>query len=986
MMKILNYNLTKSLVAGLFFAVVFNIYAQEKIQVSGKVKDIYSEPLPGATVSELGRTNGIITDLEGNFTLTVASDASIMVSYVGFLSQTIKVSGRTNIEIILKEDVETLSEVVVVGYGSQKKSDLTGSVAVISIDRIDAKPNTNFNQALQGALTGVSVTLNSSGAEQNDMSILIRGRNSIKASNSPLIILDGVPYSGSVSDINTADIKSITVLKDASSTAIYGSRGANGVILIESKKGLTGDPKISYSGYYGITTLGNIPKIYNGQGFAEFKEEREPGELTDSELAVLNSSKSTDWIDLTTQNGIRQEHNLSVSGASDKSKYYISLGYHDAKGVSINDIFRRASLRFNLSYDVTKSLSFGTSTQLTRIDRSGLNPTFGGDHGAYFMNPLTSAYDEDGNLTIYPWPEDEYFRNPLAPTIAINDDINNKVFTTNYMEWHVPWVEGLSYKINTGVEFGAQERGTYWGRNTAIGFASNGEAEIRNTKTENYLIEHLLNYTKNFGEHSIAFTGLYSAQKTIYSDRETNGVGFPTDVLTYNQMDLAIGAVTDIDFEQTTLVSQMGRLNYSFKDKYLITATVRRDGFSGFGENNKYGVFPSVALGWNIGNEDFLSVDAISSAKVRASFGVNGNQAVGPYDNLARLSSRSYVNGSTTASGFIPSDLANNELSWEQTQTLNIGLDLGVLEDRFQLSIDAYNALTTDLLLDRLIPSVHGITTITQNVGEVRNQGLEFALSGYPINKDVFNWNISGNLSFNRNEIVSLFGKDQDDVGNQLFIGEPIRVNYGYVLNGIWQTDEDPTISAQPSAQPGDVKVKDISNSLDDDGNPILGISADYDRDIQGQRDPKMIWGMENSFTYKNISLYVFIHGVTGITKRNTIKDENVYGGVRRNWFVLDHWTPENASNTFHRNSIDANLFNVAFYENANFARIKDITLSYNFDNSLFGNTGINGARIYFTGRNLLTITDWGGLDPELNDQFSVPLQKEFVLGLNFSF
>ncbi|MEM8566141.1 MAG: TonB-dependent receptor [Bacteroidota bacterium] len=970
------------------FFVSFSLCAQNVI--TGVVRDENGETLPGATILEKGTSNGVVTNPDGQFTIRVNPGATLSVSFVGYLSESVEVQDQSVVNFDLTPDVQALAEIIVVGYGTQKKSDLTGTVATISPNRIDAKPNTNFTQALQGALPGINITTNASGAEQNNVNILIRGRNSINAANGPLIVLDGVPYTGNISDINTVDIESMSVLRDASSTAIYGSRGANGVILIETKKGASsqGKPTITYSGYYGITELGNIPDIYDGEGFALFKEQREPGELTDSELEVLTSGQSTDWLDLATQTGTKQEHTLSVAGASERINYYVSMSYLDAEGVSINDHFERVTLRVNLNFDITDNLKFGTSTQLTRIDRSGLDPDFSGDGGAFFMNPLTSAKDENGNLTVFPWPEDEFFGNPLAPTLAINDNINNKIFTTNYLEYSFPFVEGLSYKLNTGVEYGSRNEGTYFGRNTADGANRNGEAEVRNQVDENYLIENIINYSRNFGDHSVTFTGLYSAQKIRTEENTTEGVNFPSDILGYRQLNFSGENISsEVDFEQRTLISQMGRFNYGYQGKYLLTFTVRRDGYSGFGENNKYGVFPSAAFGWNISDESFFPDGFVSQAKLRLSYGENGNQSIGPYSNLALLNDRSYVTNDEgedqVAAGFVPDQLENDDLTWETTATANIGLDLGFLENRFQLSIDAYQANTRDLLLQRRIPSANGITSIVQNVGETKNTGIELSLTGYAVNKGDFSWNFNGNISYNKNEIVSLFGENEDDISNNLFIGQPIQVNYGFVFDGIWQEGDDIANSAEPFAVPGDVRTRDIDNPLDNEGNPIVGISNDFDRAIQGQRDPKFIWGLENTWRYKNISLYVFAHAVSGVTRRNTLRDVNVFGEVRRNWYVLDYWTPENPINTYHRNSIDANINNVRFYEDADFIRIKDVTLSYTFNDKLFGSTGFKNARVYFTARNLLTITDWEGLDPELGNQNAVPLQKEFILGLN---
>ena len=969
----------------------------EKV-ITGQVIDDNGEPLPGATILEKGTTNGTITDVNGQYALTVSDENAVLVfSFVGYIKVEMALNGRSVLDVTMSPDISSLQEVVIIGYGTQQKKDLTGSVATIPLDRLDAKPNANFAQALQGSLPGINITTNAAGAEQSDISILIRGRNSINASNGPLIILDGIPYTGSISDINPADIESISVLKDASSTAIYGSRGANGVIIIESKKGKSTKPTISYSGYYGINTISNLPDVYDGPGFAEFKETREPGELTDSELAVLENNAAVDWVDLATQTGRRQEHTLSVKGGTELLNYYVSAGIHDAEGVTVNDKFKRYALRVNLSFDITKDLEFGTNTLLTRLDRSGLDAQFSGDEGAYFMNPLTTAYDEFGNLTLFPWPEDEFFGNPLGATLVENDDKNNKVFTSNYLQYTFPFLAGLSFRVNTGIEYDQRQQETYEGRNTRSGFLNGGEADVRNRVRENYLIENILRYQNSFGKHNLDLTGLYSAQTRERTEHRTEGNRFPNDILTFYQLELASRITPSAEFEKWTLLSQMGRVNYNYDGKYFGTFTIRRDGFSGFGDDKKYGTFSSAALAWNISEEAFFpDWNNLDLMKLRFSFGQNGNQAVGPYDNLALLSDRSYVEGNLTAPGFIPDQLANDELGWETTTTFNFGVDLIAFPNGLSFSLDLYRSRTTELLLDRQIPPIYGIDRITQNIGETQNQGIELDVKGDVIRHPNFSWNSAVNFSYNKNEIISLFGAEQDDIANGLFIGQPIRVNYGFVFDGIWQEGDDIEGSAQPGAEPGFVKIKDVANELDDNGEPILAITEDLDREIQGQRDPEFLWGVQQTFSYKNFSLYVFLHGVHGVTKRNRTKDVNVFGGVRRNSFVQEFWTPENPINSYFANDIDANLRNVRFFENADFVRIKDVTLSYNIPNQLFKNSGFSNARIYFTARNLYTFTSWSGADPELDflntaesaglgDRSAIPLQKEFIIGFNFS-
>lgn len=958
------------------------IQQQQKIKVKGKVIDASGETLPGVSVMEKGTDNGVVTDENGNYEITVSSASSVLIySFVGMNTQEQSVAGRANVDIQLISALSALDEVVVVGYGVQKKSDVTGSVSTINTERMENKPNVNFTQALQGAMSGVYMTTTSSSAEEGNVELLLRGRNSINASNSPLIVLDGVPFSGNFSEINTVDIESINVLKDASSVAIYGSRGSNGVILITTKKGKSGAPRISYNGYYGLTVLDEMLDVYEAHDYIEWKKERfGVKDLSASEKRVLDSGKFMDWRDEVFQNGVKQEHNISVSGANDNNKYYVSATSFESEGIAVNDKFKRYSLRVNLEQKINKWITIGTNNQMTYSNRDGIPANIG---RAYTMNPLTEKYDEDRNLTIYPWESDPYFENPLEPTLAVNEDDAYKIITNNFVNVKIPYVKGLTYKLNTGAEIGFREVNTYWGRDTKTGTDANGKSETKNSNTKNFLVENILSYVRDFGKHSVNFTGLYSYQKEVWKSHNLEANTYPDDAMTYYKPILAGLISPTVGYSSEVLLSQMGRLNYGYDNKYMATLTVRRDGFTGFGENVKYGIFPSVALGWNIHNENFFKNDYVNSLKLRASYGENGNQAIGPYDNLAKLLSDdkvNYINGSTTLPGFVPESLANDDLSWETTTTANIGIDFGILNGRIQGSLDVYKSHTKDLLFWRSIPSVHGVKSILQNIGETENRGVEVSLNAHVLEYEGFKWNAGFNFSANKNEIVSLYGAKEDDVANGFFIGQPIRVNYGYVFDGIWQEGDDFANSAQPDAVPGDIKVKDVTNEGDD--KDITSI----DREIQGQLDPKWTWGMENTFSYKNLSLYVFMHGVNGITKRNSAKlNDDSFDG-RKNTNIKNYWTPENPINTYPRNHQHANLKKVMMYESADFIRIKDITLSYQLEKSLLEKLRIQNLKIYFTARNMFTISDWDGMDPELNSQLSIPLQKEYIFGLNFTF
>lgn len=960
----------------------------DKVSIKGVVTDDSGEGLPGATVQESGTTNGTVTDVDGNFSLEVEEGAVIDVSFVGFETQRLEVGNNTIFNISLKVNVEALEEVVVVGYGTQRKSDLTGSVATVGKERLELVPNVNFTQALRSAVPGIQIDQNSAGAEGGDVEITIRGRNSINGDNKPFIVLDGIPYAGDISDINPSDIESMSVLKDASSVAIYGTRGSNGVILIQTKRGNAGKASVNYSGYYGIAQISSYPKPLDGTQFAEFKEEREPGSMTESEKEVLNTTGGVDWIDLATQTGVKQQHTLSVSGGTTDTKYFVSATYLDVKGIAVNDIFKRYSLRVNLDQKIADWLTVGTSTQLSTADRSGRSAQFSGEQGAYTMNPLTKAFEDDGSYTIFPWEEDPFFYNPLTNTLAIDNDVTHKVFTNNFIDVSLPFVPGLSYRLNTGVEYYSWEQGTYFGRNTSRGVTNNGEADVRNRTGENYTVENIVNYETAINKHNIKVTGLYSFQQEKFEDRRLQSSGFTSDLLSYYQASQGQIIVPTSNATEKATLSTMARINYGYDSRYLLTLTGRRDGFSAFGDNTKYGFFPSVAVGWNISNEAFFTPVVISNLKLRASYGKSGNQAIDAYETLSKYKEYNYVFGQSTSAGFFPETLGAPDLGWETNTSLNVGLDFGIWKDRVQGSVDFYQANVSDLLFPLQIPSVYGIQEITANAAKVRNTGLEFNVSTYNVHKTNFSWTTDFNFSWNKNEIVDLPG-GIDDVTSKLFIGKPITQNYGLEFDGIWQTGDDFLSSAQPDAYPGDIRVVDAGGGPD--GGPNGKIDVDDDRTFQGQRDPKMLWGMNNTFSYGNFSLLVFIHGVHGVTRIFDLEPD-VYTGVRRNTIEREYWSATNATNDFPANRVSipgdntyagVNPYEVFNYVNADFIRIKDITLSYDFSSSVREKLRLKSLKVYANVRNLFTITKYPGLDPELSSQDEIPLQREFIIGLN---
>ena len=972
----------KSLLMILLFLASTSVFAQ-RITITGTVSDEIGNPLPGATVLVKGTSQGATADVNGKYSLDVSSrTVTLVFSFVGYTTQEIPAQNQSVVNASLAPEVKGLEEVIVVGYGTQKKSDITGTVASLPKERLEMAPNLNIAQAIQGSIPGVMIQTTAAGARSSE-SIMIRGRNSILADNTPLIVVDGIPYGGELDDINPNDVQSIEVLKDASAAAIYGSRGANGVILITTKGGESGTPKISYDGKFSIQKYVKLPDIMDGKQFYKAKMERNPESMTQSEQAVYDSGKWVDWLGLASRNGNSQQHNLSISGGFQKTQYFISGNFLNVKGLIVNDDYMRMTGTVNIDTKVLNWLTIGTRTHLSYNDMSGVAPSI---DDLYYTNPLAEAYDADGNLTISPVKDDPVRSNPLQATLFKNKDLSYQILTNNYAIVDFPFIKGLSYRLNTGIRLSFSDEATYKGRNTRDGLDVEGEASTERTNRTSTVVENILSFTREFSVHSIFATAVYSFEQSKRSSNSMEAQRFPNDFLTWYAAAQAEVVVPDYSYDQTDMISQMLRLNYAYDRRYLATLSVRRDGYSGFGAKTKWGVFPSVALGWNIHNEQFFPWENIfDELKLRLSYGLNGNQAVGAYQTISRLSQENTVALGTTLPGYKPSKLGSDNLGWEASSTLNFGVDFRILESRITGALNLYNTNTSDLLLDRTISPIHGITSITQNIGKTNNKGFELDISSRNIVKGNFRWTTSGNIAFVKNKIVSLYGeldeagKEIDDIANDWFIGKPIRVNFDYVFEGIFQL-KDSVEAAKFGSKPGYVKLKDG----DKDGS----LDAD-DREIIGQEDPKFLWGLTNSLSYRNFALDLFIHGVHGVTKDNVLKADHVTAGFRGNTTYKNYWTRTNPTNEFHSNLDDARRMSsiiAAYYENASFVRVKDVTLSYSIPSNLIERAGINKVRIYFNGRNLFTFTEWGGLDPELPDQVSIPLQKEYVFGLELGF
>lgn len=971
--------------------------------VKGQVTDKNGDGVIGATVKVKDAQAGTVTDYNGNFSLNVQKAGTLVVSYIGYLTKEIAFTPGQTLNITIEEDATALDEVVVVGYGVQKKSDVTGSVTSINKDRLSKLPVTNVLQAVQGAAAGVTISQGSS-IPGDAPSALVRGRNSINAGTGPYIVVDGIPISksgGSLNDINPGDIESMEILKDASATAIYGTNGANGVILITTKHGKEGKPSVSYNGYVGFETFAHKMDFCDGQQITQRYKDyvaQNPGETmyndfvkNQNEADAQAAGRETDWLyDMVSQTGIIHDHNVTVNGGAEKIKYFISGDYMSQKGVLKGFNYKRYSMRMNIDADVTDYLRIGTNSYIVSHNRDGGRVNF---MMAEAMSPYGKVYEDDGSYCIYPMYTESLFFNPMRD---INQDHERRQWNINlnaYAELNFGniWkpLTGLTYKFNFGYSF-VPKRENYY--NGAEQNDPNGYGYIFNAETQSRTVENILTYAKDIQKHHFDITLLYASSRKKYHDNTATGAKFINDELLWHNLG---GGGTQTAKSYTDLyktVSQMGRLNYSYDSRYLFTFTVRRDGSSVFGADNKYGTFPSVALGWNIANEKFMEkADWLNNLKLRLSYGKAGNEAIGVYETLAKMSNAALTMDGQSATALYPSSrMGNSGLGWETTKTFNIGIDFGFLNNRINGNIDFYTSTTTDLLLQRNLPKVSGYSNVYMNMGKTANKGLEITINSKNIVTKDFTWGTNLVWSWNKNEIKDLYGDEKSDIGNRWFIGEPISVIYDYEMVGIWQKDEidrGDHLNWDPQAQPGDVKLRDVNG----DGK----IDPNDDKTIQGQTTPKWIGGLTNTFTYKNLSLSIFIQTVQGLKRNNsllgTASDEM---GRRNSTTEVGYWTESNPSNEFRSLSKTSNRWGYGFPCDASFTRIKDVTLSYQFPAQITNALRISALTVYASARNLATFTSWKGWDPEADItqrgwggyENNYPMTKSYVFGLNVTF
>lgn len=961
-------------------------------KISGKVTDTGGQPLPGVTVVIKGTSMGTITDSMGEYTIgNVPGSGSLVFSFVGMKSEEIPVGNQPTIDVIMREDAIGIEEVVAIGYGTAKKKDLTGAVSRVNIEETRIQPNANASQILRGTTAGVQVTDN--GRPGSSGSIMIRGRNSISASNDPLIVLDGIIYAGgNLSDINPGDIESIDILKDASSAAIYGSLAANGVIEITTKKGKEGKPRITFNAYTGFSDFAHIPDYMNAEQFVAARKDYEaaagPTPFQPVELENMEAGRSIDPFREIKQDAPISNYELSASGKSDKVNYFFSGSYSDVSSPVKGDNFNRLSSRLNVGVQANDWLEVGINSGYSSRDDSGVRANL---LNTTYLSPFASLYLEDG-VSPRPLPMDiGLVSNPLIGYI-LNDrkSITNALFTNGYLNLDI-W-KGISYRLNAGYTRTDSKVFIYSPSYKPLNRLGSGSK--RHGESQNFTLENILKYSNTFVEkHKLDLTLLYGIYEFRNQFSLLSSQNIFNDALGYNALEIGDSFNIDTGAEQNKQNSSMARIGYSYTGKYYLTLSLRRDGYSAFGAGRKYGVFPAVALSWNVSEEGFLtSANYIDFLKLRVSWGRNGNRGVDAYSSLSQVEQNNYVfgDGASTSVGLNISSFANPILGWETTESLNVGTDLRMFKNRISASVNFYTSNTFDLLLKQTIPNTNGFETFLRNIGKTRNYGLEVDLSSTNVKINDFEWDSRIAFSFNRNKILKLTGRDlnedgeeDDDIASKWFIGEPLGANFDYVFDGIFQEGDD--LSLIPGAKPGDIRFKDISGP---DGTPDGKITPE-DRTVTGSSEPDFILGLTNIFRYKNFSLsstfYIRQGGKSGISSLN----HGTNFAHQANVLDVPYWTPENKINTAAR--IDyKNPLGYGFYQDRSFVRLQDVSLAYDFPASVVRQIGIGALQIYASGKNLFTWTKWEGWDPEFGSGGrdpgnNGPLLKTYSIGVNIS-
>ena len=972
--------------------------------VKGVVKDSNGEPLLGVNVLVKGTTIGAVTDIDGNFSFEAPAGCTLVISYIGFESQEVKVKGNAPLNIILKEDSEALDEVVVVGYGVQKKSDVTGALSSVKGDDLTKLSISRTDQALQGQMAGVMVQ-NSVAAPGESPNIIIRGGNSLKGENAPLVVIDGV-LGGDLSLIDPNDITSIEVLKDASSTSIYGSRGANGVIMVTTKRGQTGKPTVSYSGYVSLSQVSKKMDMLNGQelyGLLKEAQEKYPTTaLKIPEWIDPNNLNNTDWQDEVFRTAPITGHSLSVSGGTETTRYSLSGNYLMHQGIVKNSDFNRAGIRANIEQKLGKKVTVGALINASRSSSSNasVNQMNGSDGGgvtfsALGFGPLVPVYKEDGSLS-GPLKDGAQMNNPVA---LINDQVVDKFRNyfqgTAFLEWEI--LSGLKFKTAWTYTYSDRKQRQFTSGENLLSYKGQGYAYMNDQETTNWLGENTLTYSKTFNkDHSLNVVAGFTAEASDYFNNNSSGKGFDIESLGYWNMGLANSSLLSVASggNHSAIASWLGRVNYAYKGKYLASVSFRADGSSKFGVNNRWGYFPSFSLGWRLTGEEFMKpLDWLSDLKLRVGWGQVGNDQVGYYSSYGIYGiGANYNMDGVILPGYYQSQIGNDKLRWERTTQTNVGLDFSFLNGRMTLTADAYYKKTTDLLLMVKLPQTSGFDSGMQNVGSVVNKGLEFQLTTRNLTGEL-KWTTDFNISTNKNEVTDMAGSpaiftgslDKKISGNVSIIqkGQALGSFYGFQAAGV-------------NPQNGRMMYEKANGMLVYEED----LSADEDRRILGCAQPKFLYGINNVFSYKNFDLSFFFQGSYGNDIYNATRmfTEGMFDSRNQSDRVLMRWRNPGDYTTVPRAEKDKYpAISSRFVEDGSYFKLKNVKLSYTLPRPLTRKALMDRVTVYISGDNLVTFTNYRGYDPEVNigggsssamgiDQGVFPHARTYILGATIVF
>jgi TonB-linked SusC/RagA family outer membrane protein len=1017
------------------FLVPALLHAQEpatgkSVTVKGIIKNETGEPLSGVSVIIKGTSTGTTTKADGVFQLSAPGNSTLSISMVGYINKEIKVGSTDQLDlgISLSSDKLEMDKVIVVGYGTRRKSDVTGSIVSINEQSIKDVPSSNLAAAIQGQGAGIDIQRSGGNSKPGATpNILIRGSRSLGASNNPLIVVDGIPFNGSINDLNQDDVASVEILKDGSSTAIYGSRGANGVILITTKRGKTGKAVFSYSGYVGTSRLTKEFPMMNAAEFTDLKKWANiianPGKYTGlddplfltngvfdpAEVEGIKTGRNTDWQSLIYKTGIITDHQLSVAGGTDQTQYAISGGYFNQTGIYAGQSFERYTVKLSIDQQLGKMFKVGLNSLNTYTLRKGESANPMGQ--ALRASPLASPWDSAGNIinNYVPGSANQVW-NPLADLIdgaAIEDRKRLGTFTTLYLEANL--LKGLKYRLNAGAEIRSDIYGNFYSDKTSFRVNQGGSASSNRTNlSNNYTLENLLIYDATIASrHKINFTGLYSLQEVSSQSNQFDNTNILADYLAYYNPTYGSNLKGQGSSSKADILSYMGRVNYSLDDKYLLTLTVRADGSSRLAEGNKWHSFPSAAVAWNVSRENFMqNISAISTLKLRASYGSVGQQSINAFQTLGQLNGLVYNYGSNMVTGAYLSSTVNPTLTWEYTKTANIGIDFGLLSNRITGSIEVYKAFTNSLLLPQTLPPTTGIPNpVISNIGKTENKGIEVHINTTNIqaqSRNGFSWTSDFNFFMNRGKITELAGGVKRDVANGWFVGQPLDVYYDYKRVGIWQNTSQDSAAAKAlglsvsgnSSVIGTIRVADLSGP---DGKPDSRIDATNDRIIVGTSQPKWEGGTTQRFGFRGFDLTVVAFARWGYTMNSSLYGggfantyQGTYNNVKTNyWTPLNNepWNPKanaNATNPLNRS--------VMSYFDGSFVKIRSLSLGYNLDPALVKMLRAKNFRVYATAADPFILFSpyrrAGGIDPEGSGTVGpdTPPTWSLIFGVNMSF